>query len=185
MKKQNKLSFFKKALIGLTALVAGCSSSGFVTPNLGINLPTATRGIEFDNALTYGVRGGVKTKKGVEIEAGYRGHNTSYEDAIQRNELEANDLSIGVSYPVWNNGKVSVNVNGEVISRSEDETLFDNFGNPLYSESRTSTGFGVGVGARFQAGKGSVDARLTYEGFGEGSYEESGLNLSAGYRFEF
>jgi len=186
MKKQNKLGFFRKALIGLTALVAGCSSSGFVTPNLGINFPKNRWLTEFDSALTYGVRGGVKTKKGVEIEVGYRGHNTSYEDAVQRNELEANDLSIGVSYPVWSNGKVSVNVNGEVISHAEKEAcwLIGIPGSEL-TENRSSTGFGVGVGARFQAGKGSVDARLTYEGFGEGGYEESGVRQEFGYHFSF
>jgi len=192
---QNK-SFGRKVLetiLGLATPVLavispGCITSGYVTPELGVNIPTSQRGnlVQYDNAVTYGVRGGVKTKKGVEIEVGYRGHNANWNDAFQENDVKVDDLSVSAIVPLARKRGTVLHAVAEITSRSEKEDcwLIGIPGSEL-TENRSSTGFGVGVGARFQAGKGSVDTRLTYEGFGEGSYEESGVRADVGYTFSW
>jgi len=171
-----------------SALTGGCIMGGSVTPYLGYNVPIGDQravSYEFGNAVVLGVKGSIKTKKSIEVEVGYSSHNVNFKDAFQSNELKASDFSIGGVYPFANTRNTTPYISGKVIARSEEEAVYDSGGNFLGSETRSSTGFGVGVGARFQAGKGSVDARMTYEGFGEGSYEESGLNASVGYTFSW
>jgi opacity protein-like surface antigen len=196
MKNKTQKSFGKKCLERLleiaTPILAvlshGCIEGYTVTPELGLNIPTSQRGnlVQYDNAITYGVKGEVRTKKGVEVEVGYRGHNTNWKDAFQENDVEVGDLSVGVVIPFVRKKGTTVYATAKVTSRSEEEEsrLIGIPGSEL-SESRSATGYGLGVGARVQAGKGELDARVSYEGFGEGSYEESGLNASVGYTFSF
>jgi len=180
-----------EAILGLSTpvlavLSPGCVEGYTVTPELGVNIPTSQRfGYQCDSSISHGVRVGVRTKKGVEVEAEARFHNTEYNNGFQINALDATDLSMGVVIPLQANGKVEFYAVPRVINRGEKDSVeLIGVGN-VGSTSRSSTGFGVGVGARFQAGKGSVDARVMFEGFGKGSYEESGVRVDAGYTFSF
>jgi hypothetical protein len=188
--KLQKLGLWQKVLAlgaAIGSALTGCVTGGSVTPEIGYNhnIPTKER-LEFDSAVSYGVRGNVKIKNKVEIEAEARFHNTNYNDGFQESDANVRDLSIGAVIPVWNNGKVEVYAVPKVISRNE-ESVSRIIGIPgsdtPYEDN--AIGYGLGAGARFKAGKGKVDARLSYEEFGEGTYEKSGLNFSAGYTFEF
>jgi hypothetical protein len=188
-----KRSLRQVIVAGLAALVApltGCVTGGSVTPEVGYNMPVKQANIDFDSAVSYGVRGSIKVKNKVEIEAEARFHNTEFNDGFQKNTLNASDLSVGVVIPVWNKGKAEVYAVPKVISRSETENVELIGIGDVGSENRSSFGYGIEVGARFQARKGSVDARISYEGFSKESYkrqsyEKSGINVSLGYHFEF
>jgi hypothetical protein len=184
-----KRSLRQVIIAGLAALVApltGCVTGGSVGAFMGYNPPTMQSSLEFDSAITYGVRGGIKTKKGVEVEAEARFHDAYQNDGFQETNLIARDLSIGAVIPVRSNKGITLYTVPKLICRNE-KGIVRSIGIPG-SDSPfdwNSTGFGVGVGARVQAGKGSVDARVSYEGFGEGGYEESGVKFDVGYVLEF
>jgi hypothetical protein len=176
--------------IGALATGNGCIEKGFVTPYMGFSSPVTRPKImmEYDNSLSYGVRGGVKTKSGIEVEAEANFYETNAEEGLLRGNLKAQELSIGAVVPVWNNEKVTLYVAPRITRHEEDEEEWF-VGVPGTAKgSYNSTGYSVGIGARFKAGKGEVDARLTLtETLGEESDTaiESATNLSAGYTFSF
>jgi len=187
----------RKTIAGLLGLVLsvlpGCFKGGSIGAYVGSHAPSSQNQgvVRFDNSTETGIRARAKTKSKVEVEVAYSGHETSYENAIQRDELEVKDLSVSASYPVWSNRTISVNVGAGAVSRSENQT-----GRILgvpgsVSKDRTSTGWRAGVEARWQPHKNvSVEAGLDFHGFGDGSwesgsYEKSGTTLSVGASYNF
>jgi opacity protein-like surface antigen len=180
------------AVIG--SALTGCVTGGSVGAFVGSHNPSSQKNygtIIFDNSIETGIRGRIKTESDVEIEVDYSGHKTNWTDGFENDDLEASDLSVCASYPVWRNGKVSVNANAGLISRSETQTttIIGLPGNSV--EDRTSTGWKAGIEARWQPYKNvSVEAGLDFHGFSEGSnkkwsYEKSGTTLSVGASYNF
>jgi hypothetical protein len=184
-----KRSLTRKIISGLAGLVlsAGCVTGRSVGAFVGYNMPIKQRYVtEYDSVVSYGVRGSIKAKNKIEVEAEAKFHKDYQNDGFYKADLNASDLSVGAVIPIWNKEKVEVYAVPKVISRSEKETT-ELVGIPAsrYTASASSTGLGIGVGARFKAGKGKVDARLSYEEFGDTTYEESGLKFDVGYLFSF
>jgi opacity protein-like surface antigen len=183
--------FGKKLGAGLCALVssvAGCFSGGSVEGFVGSHAPTSQRAttVEAGNSIDYGVRAKVKTKAKVGFEVGFSGHEATGENAVQINEVEAQDVSVGVSYPIWSNETVSVDVNAGAKTRTESETVESKIIPFSYSEDRSASGWYAGVGVEWKPVQHlSVGARVDWQGFGEGSYEEAGntASVSVGYSF--
>jgi opacity protein-like surface antigen len=191
MKIQQKRSLRQKLIGGLAGLVlsAGCVTSGSVGAFVGSHNPTSQRNpgtIIFDSSIETGIRGRAKTKSKVEVEVAYSGHKTNWTDGFENDDLEANDLSVSASYPLFSNEKFSVNAGAGVVSRSEkkDITIIGWPGHDIHNTS--STGWKAGVEARYQPHKNvSVEAGLDFHGFGDGSYEKSGTTLSLGASYNF
>jgi len=174
------------AVIG--SALTGCVTGGSVGAFVGSHNPSSQRNpnpIVFDNSTETGIRAKVKTKSKIEAEVAYSGHETSYEDVIETDDIKASDLSVSASYPVWNNRTVFVNVGGGIVSRSEAKTL-KLIGIPgSDTDNRTATGWKAGVEARWQPHKNvSVEAGLDFHGF-DNSYEKCGTTLSLGASYTF
>jgi hypothetical protein len=191
MIKPQKRSLKQKLIGGLAGLIlsaTGCVTGGSVGAFVGSHNPSSQQTgsyVNFDNSTETGIRARAKTKSKIEVEVAYSGHETSYEDVIETDDIKASDLSVSASYPVWNNRTVFVNVGGGIVSRSEAKTL-KLIGIPgSDTDNRTATGWKAGVEARWQPHKNvSVEAGLDFHGF-DNSYEKCGTTLSLGASYTF
>jgi len=175
----------QKASLGLVSLAAialgavGCVK-GTVTPELGYHQPTSQRFQEFDSSTTYGIRGGVEFDNGLEVEVAYDGHETVYENAIQRNDIEASDLGVRVSVPLWKRAGQKLAAFLGLGKRKQKETM--TWVGPTITEDTTADVLGVGVSYEKDLGKGALGAELEAINVGEGSYEESGWKAKIFYK---
>jgi len=185
-----KMSLGKRILlsIGLATAVAanqGCVQ-GTVIPEVGYHQSTNQRGgyVEFEPGIVYGIKTGIKTSKGIEAKIEYETYDTVYKDEFQRNDLTARDLSASISVPLYDNGRVSVQVKGRITARTEDESAESVVipGLKLGEDSRTSTGFGVGVAVEGKVGPGNLGGEIMAESFSDGSYEKSGWKAKVFYK---
>jgi len=193
--KTPKRSLRQKILGGLASLVlsAGCVTGGSIGAYVGSHNPLSQNQeiIKFDNSTEIGLKARTKTKSKVEVEVAYSGHGTNWTDGNENDDLEASDLSVSASYPLFENKKFSVNAGAGIISRSETQTTIL-IGLPgSIVKDRTSTGWKAVVEARYSPCKNvSVEAGLDFHGFGDGSwesgsYEKSGTTLSLGASYNF
>lgn len=178
------------AIAGATGIAGsqGCVQGVTVTPEVGVNMPTSQRYLtDFGSAATYGISAGVKNSKGVEAKIAYKTHDAVFDDGAQRNELTARDVSVGVSVPLYDNGKVTFQATAELTARSEDESAESLLipGLSLGEDSRSSTGWGVGVSVEGKVGPGNLGGEVMAEGFGNGSYEETGIKAKVFYKVFF
>jgi hypothetical protein len=188
MRQIQKMSAGRKILLAIASATGiagsqGCVQGVTVTPEVGYHQPTNQRSLEFGSSAVYGISAGVEFDNGIEVTANYNGHNTSYEDAIQRNEIQASDLSARVSVPFWRRAGHKIAGFLGIGSRNQTETM--TWVGPTISEDTTSSLLSAGVSYEKELGAGRLGAELEADSLGDKSYEETGIKAKVFYKVFF
>jgi hypothetical protein len=158
--------FAKKLLVvtGLSVPAVGCVTGGSagVAVDFGNQaMPSETVGLEYDSATGTSVRGTVRTKSGLEVEASHKTFGTSGSEGIVNEDVDVTETGVNVTYPFLKNGKAEVYAGAGVAQTSQkmNQTL-TGFPGSGSEDSEETSGSGI-LGARTNVGPCRADGRVT------------------------